>query len=127
MGLLCISTKCTIQPCMEYCYHVRAGTPSCYFEMLDKLQKWICRTVVPSFATSLGYYFGRCSSELVQLVPLTYFQGRSSCYSDRLHNFSVTIPRCYKDALCQQVVFFNYYLAAPLPTLDHKYLTASPT
>ena len=24
-------------------------------------------------------------------------QGRSTCYSDRLHNFSVTIPKCYKD------------------------------
>ena len=44
------------------------------------------------------YYFGRCSSELAQLVPLPYSQGRSTCYSDRLHDFSVTIPRCYKDA-----------------------------
>ena len=23
--------------------------------------------------------------------------GRSTCYFDRLHDFSVTIPRCYKD------------------------------
>ena len=44
-----------------------------------------------------SYYFGRCSSELAQLVPLPYFGGRSTCYSDRLHDFSVTIPRCYKD------------------------------
>ena len=43
------------------------------------------------------YYFGRCSSELVQLVPLLFSWGRSSLYSDRLHDFSVTIPRCYKD------------------------------
>ena len=40
------------------------------------------------------YYFGRCSSELVQLFPLPFSQGRSTCYSDRLHDFSVTIPRC---------------------------------
>ena len=33
---LCKSTIC---PCMEYCYHVWAGAPSCYLELLDKLQK----------------------------------------------------------------------------------------
>ena len=29
--------------------------------------------------------------------PLSYSWGRSNCYSDRLHDFSVTTPRCYKD------------------------------
>ena len=43
------------------------------------------------------YYFGRCSSELAELVPLPYFRGRSTCFSDRLQEFSVTIPSCYKD------------------------------
>ena len=43
------------------------------------------------------YYFGRCSYELAQLVRLPYSRGRSTRYSDRLHDFSVTIPRCYKD------------------------------
>ena len=43
------------------------------------------------------YYFGRCSSVLAQLVPLPFSGGRSTRYSDRLHDFSVTIPRCYKD------------------------------
>ena len=43
------------------------------------------------------YYLGRCSSELAQLVPLSFSGGRCMCYSDRLHDFSVTIPRCYKD------------------------------
>ena len=105
--------KSTIQPCMEYCCHVWAGAPSCYLELLDKLQKRICRTVGPSLAASLEpmahrrnvaslslfyrYYFGRCSSELAQLVPLPYSRGRSTRYSDRLHDSSVTIPRCYKD------------------------------
>ena len=42
------------------------------------------------------YYFGRCSSELAQLVSLPYSRGRSTPYSDRSHDFSVTIPRCYK-------------------------------
>ena len=105
--------KSTIRHCMEYCCHVWAGAPSCYLELLGKLQKWICRTVGPSLAASLEplahrrnvaslslfywYYFGRCSSELAQLVPLLCSRGRSTCYSDRLHGFSVTIPRCYKD------------------------------
>ena len=81
--------------------------------LLDKLQKRICRTVGPSLAASVEplayrrnvaslsffyrYYFGRCSYELAQLVPLPYSRGRSTRYSDRLDDFSVTIPRCYKD------------------------------
>ena len=43
------------------------------------------------------YYFGRCSSELAQLVPLPFSQGRFTCYPDRWHDFSVTSPRFYKD------------------------------
>ena len=105
--------KSTIRPCMEYFCHVWAVAPSCYLELLDKLQKRICRTVGPSLATSLEplahrrnvaslslfykYYFGRCSSELAELVPLAYSRGRSTRSSDRLYDFSVTIPRCYKD------------------------------
>ena len=105
--------KSTIHPCMEYCCHVWAGAPSCYLDLLDKLQKRICKIVGPSLAASLEplvhrrnvaslsffyrYYFGRCSSELAQLVPLPFSRGRSTRYSDRLQDFSVTIPRCYKD------------------------------
>ena len=62
--------------------------PSCFLELLGKLQKWKCRTVGSSVAASLEplahcrntaslslfyrYYFGRGSSELAQLVPLSY-------------------------------------------------------
>ena len=103
----------TIHPCMEYYCHVWAGTPSCYLELLDKLQKWICRTVGPSLTASLEplaqrqnvaslslfyrHYFDRCSTELPQLVALPFSRWRSIHYSYRLHDFSVTIPRCYKD------------------------------
>ena len=45
--------KSTICPCMDFCCHVWAGAPSCYSELLDKLQKRICRTVGPSLAASL--------------------------------------------------------------------------
>ena len=105
--------KSAIRPCIEYCFHVWAGAPSCYLELLDKLQKRICWTVGTSLATSLEpfahhrnvasfslfyrYYFDRCSLELAQLVPLLYSLGRFTRYSERSHGFSVAIPRCYKD------------------------------
>ena len=37
---------------MECCCHVWAGAPICYLELLDKLQKQIWRTAVPSLAAS---------------------------------------------------------------------------
>ena len=48
-----IDGRSTIQPCMEYCCHVWASAPSCYLDLLDKLQKRICRTVGPSLTASL--------------------------------------------------------------------------
>ena len=105
--------KSTIHPCIEYYCHVWAGAPNCHLALFDKLQKQICRTGGPSLAASLeplahfrnvaslslfyGYYFGRYSSELAQLFPLPFSRGRSTCYCDRLHDFLVSIPRCYKD------------------------------
>ena len=92
--------KSTIRSCMEYCCHVWASAPSCYLELLDKLQKRICRTVGHSLATSLEplahcrkvaslslfyrYYFGRCSSELAELVALRYSRGRTTIQSMHL-------------------------------------------
>ena len=81
-------------------------------ELLDKLQKRIYRTIGPSLATSLQlltqrrnvaslslfcrYYFGRCG--LVYFGSTFLFsKERSTRYSDRLHDFSVIIPRCYKN------------------------------
>ena len=105
--------KSTIRLCMEYCCQVLADAPSCYLELLDRLQKRICRIVGLSLAASreplayrrnvaslslfYRYYFGRCYSELAQLVPLPFSRGRSTRCSDRLHDFSVTIIRCKKD------------------------------
>ena len=120
--------KSTIRPCMEYCYHFWAGTPSCYLAFLDKLLKQICRIVGPSLAVSLEplalrrnvaslslfyrfFYFGRYSSELAQLVLLPYSRGRSTHYSDQMQDFFVTIPRCYKMSVStvsfQQFLFFS--------------------
>ena len=79
----------------------------------------MCRTAAPSLVASLEplahhgnvailslfyrYYFGRCLSELVQLVPLPHLRGRSARCSN-IHDFSVTIPRCNKD------VYVNCFL-----------------
>ena len=83
--------KSTKRPCMEYCCHVWAGAPSCYLELLDKLQKRICRNVGPSLAASLEllahrrnvsnfsffykYYFGSYPSELAQLFHFLILEG----------------------------------------------------
>ena len=83
--------KSTIEPCLEYCCHFWAGAPNWYLELLDKLQKWICRSVGPSLAASLEplvhrrnigsfshfyrYYFGRCSSELANCSQFLILEG----------------------------------------------------
>ena len=116
--------KSIIRSCMEYCCRVWAGVPNCYLQMLDKLQKWICRTISPLLAASLEplaylqnvaslslfyrYYFGRYSSGLAELVPLPYSRGTSTRYSDTLHDFSVSIPRC-----CE-----NFYVNSFFPSTD---------
>ena len=125
--------KSTICPCMEYCRHAWTSAPSCCLELLDRLQKWICRTVGPSLAACLEpltehqnvpvllslfywYYFGWCSSELAQLVALPYSQGKSTRYSNKLHDFSVTIPRCYKNVYVKFSSSHSYRLWNSLPT-----------
>ena len=61
--------KSTIRAWMEYCFHVWAGSPSCYLELLGKLQKRIWRTAslepsahcrnVASISLFYRYYFVR--------------------------------------------------------------------
>ena len=134
----------TIRSCMEYQSHVWVGAPSCYLELLNKLQKRICRTFGPSVAASLEslahprnvaslsffyrHYFCRCSSELAQLVPFPYSWESSTRYFDRLHDFSVTISRCYKDVYINSFFpctarFFNSLRIECFPlTYDLKWL-----
>ena len=93
---------------MEYCCHVWAGTPSCYLELLDELQKLIFRTVGLSLVGSLEnlvhhrnvaslsliytYYFDRYLSELAQLVVLPYSHDFLSPILDVTSIFMSTIP-----------------------------------
>ena len=56
---------------MEYYCYVWAGAPSCYLEMLHKLQKWIWRTVGPSCATSLEPLADQRNVTTVGLIDIT--------------------------------------------------------
>ena len=50
------------------------------------LKSWTHRWISQS-KSFYSYYFGRCKSDL---VPFSY--GRSTCYSNKLKNFLITIP-----------------------------------
>ena len=119
--------KSTKRSRMEYCCHVWTGHPNCYLDRLDKLQKlvWVWRTclglkdicqLLPleplvhrrNVATlSLPYqcYFGRCTSELAELVPLPHFRNRPARY--RLHDFLCYHPYVLKEDLCQQFLYLH--------------------
>ena len=63
LRLLCISIN------LPYCCHAWAGALSYYLELLDKLQKQICRTLDPSLAASLELLaHGRNVASLVYLL-----------------------------------------------------------
>ena len=59
----------------------------CCPSLAASLEPLVHRRNVASLSLFYRYYFGRCSSELAQLVPLPYSGGRSTHYSDRLHDF----------------------------------------
>ena len=97
--------------CVGWCSQLLLGN------IRYKLYKsWVCRAVSPSLDASSkpltrfwneanlsflnSYYFGRCSPELAELVPPPCYCVRSTCYSDRYHDFLVTIPSYYKDIYC---------------------------
>ena len=45
---------------------------------------------------------------MTQLVPVPFSSGMSTRFFDRLHDFSVMIPRCYKD------VYVNSFFLAQI-------------
>ena len=52
---------------------------------------------IASLSHFYRYYFGTYSSELAELILLLCSCESFTCYCNRLHDFSLTIPRCYKD------------------------------
>ena len=87
--------KSTIRPCMDWCSWLLLGIVRQAAKM-DMRYCWsftTCFLLLPVSGLSLfyRYYFGRCSSELCQLVPLPFSRGKATRYSDRLHDFFLTI------------------------------------
>ena len=112
--------KSTICPCIENNCHIWVGAlvATWLVKQATKMNMQDCLFFTLCFSWTLGsslkcghlkyflyvfLYFSSCSLELALLVPLLFLMGRSTQYSNRLHDFSVTIPRCYKN-LCQQLL-----------------------
>ena len=68
------------------------------------------------------HYSGRCSSELVELVPLLCSLARSTRYCNRLNDFFVTIPRCQKGIYAKS--FFLWQLDSGILCLKNAFKNA---
>ena len=73
-----------------------------------------CRNVA-SLSLLYRYCFGRCSCELAELVPFPFFSGQVRSFSNRLHDFSVTIARCYKGVYINNSFLLAARFWNPLP------------
>ena len=81
----------------NFLYHrlaTKMNMQDCHSTSLEPLA--CCQNVGQNVKTFSKYhfyrsYFGRCSSELAQLVPLPFYWGRSTFYSDSLHDLSVAL------------------------------------
>ena len=65
--------------------------------LVASLEPLVHHRNVASLSLFNRYYFGRYLSELAELVLLRHSCGSFTRYSERLLDFSVTFPRCYKD------------------------------
>ena len=107
---------------MSYKSEHRADGPT----ISASLKSLVCRNII-SLSLFFKYYFVRCSSELRDLVPIPYSRGASFLYSNRLHDFCVTIPRCHKDVYVSSFFLrtarlWNYLPAECFPlTYDLNY------
>ena len=101
---------------------VRQATKNGYAGLLvllvaASLEPLAHRRSVASLSLFCRYFFGIYFSELAQLVALPFSWGRSTRYSDRLQDFSVTIPRCYNDVYVNS---FFPHTARPWNSLPKK-------
>ena len=58
---------------------------------------WLIDEILASLSFFCRYCFGRCSSQLTELALILHSSWGSTHYSNWLHNFSVIIPKYYKD------------------------------
>ena len=82
----------TVGPSLATFLEALGHNPAGYILMMSqgfkRGSKW--RTNSPTISLFYRCYFSRCSSELAQLVSLSYCWGRSTLFSEKLHDFSVT-------------------------------------
>ena len=67
----------TIWPCLEYRCHAWAGASSNYLDMLDKLQKQVCRDGVLLLVASLEPSTHRRNVSRLSLFYRFYFKGET--------------------------------------------------
>ena len=125
--------KSTIRPCMGYWCHIWAGatgTPSCYLELLEKQQKqyvgllvlhllplwkpWLIVKMWPAKVFSIGIALMDVLQNWLNCLHF-FCRGRSARYSDRLHYFSVNIPRYYKNVYVKSFFAHTVRLWNSLP------------
>ena len=84
---------------MEYYFHVWGGTPYLLLDRWDKIQRWVCRIFVRVLAASvesLAHCRNSSSKSFIyilvwQLFVVVYFHWKSTCYSNSLFDFFITI------------------------------------
>ncbi|XP_065654651.1 uncharacterized protein LOC136081276 [Hydra vulgaris] len=131
-----LQDKSQIRPCMEYCWYIWGGSSNDALSLLDKVQKRIVNIVELALADNLQplshccnfgslslfykYYNGHCSKELVFLVPSTKIHSRVTRHSIESHPFSVTVPKCSKNAYSSS--FFLQHQLFGIRFLHHVFL-----
>ena len=96
---------------MEYCSHIWGGSPRFHeLGLLGRVQKRVIPLVGSGHSSDLQalshrrdvaslnlfykYYYGKCSSELVDLIPLKRFSVRSTHFSEQVHRHTVNSLLC---------------------------------
>ena len=94
---------------MDYCSHILGAPRSHGLYLLDRVQKRVVSLVgsrlsfdlqalshrrdVASLSLFYKYYYGKCSSELADLVPPKHVTVRSTRFSKQLHRHTVNSLR----------------------------------
>ena len=118
--------KSTIHPCMEYCCHLWAVAPSCYLELLGKLQKWIYRTVGPSLAASLEP-FAHCRNVASLRAIVCKIQANGESDHLRIVFFFIYVRDFHERKLKKKFYSKNFvphsfygHVKLPLPTIRFR-------
>ena len=112
--------KSTALPCMDYCCHVWACASSLLLELLDKLQKPICRTVVSFLAAPLKPLAHQQNVASLSLLDRYYFG--NYVYLNWIHWLHVLI---LKGVLLVSLIDSMIFLSSSLDVTRMSMLTVS--